>query len=173
MQKLPRTFLAFTIAALSVAKFSEGKISNENSLIRNDYVITPGIGIHKIHKRKITWNEARKYCMAEGAHLAVLDSAEEETLFKSWISKYDLGGLWLGFHDLFEEGSWTTVTGEFVDSMAYHPWAVNEPNNWRNEQHCGILWEKYKGGGADDYGCRNTASFVCEIDLCVCSPSPF
>ncbi|XP_078051025.1 hemolymph lipopolysaccharide-binding protein-like [Augochlora pura] len=168
MQNLSQTFLALAIATLFVAELSEGGTCCEPALLRSDYVTTPDVGVHKVHRRKVTWNEARKICMAEGAHLAVLDSAEEEALFKSWISKGNLGGFWIGFHDLFEEGSWTTVTGGYVDSMSYHPWAADEPNNWGNEQHCGILWEKYKGQGADDYGCHNHAAFVCEIDLCAC-----
>lgn len=32
----------------------------------NDYLITEGIGAHKLHRRKITWNKARKLCIEEG-----------------------------------------------------------------------------------------------------------
>nr|XP_033338713.1 hemolymph lipopolysaccharide-binding protein-like [Megalopta genalis] len=147
-------------------RLAMAKTSCATSLDRCDYAITPGIGAHKLHKRKMTWNEARKICIMEGGHLPLLNSAKKEALFKSLMAKNSLNAVWIGFHDLFEEGSWTTVTGELVDTMSYHPWANDEPDNWNNEQHCGILWEKFKDGGVDDYKCSNTVPFICEIDLC-------
>nr|XP_033329028.1 hemolymph lipopolysaccharide-binding protein-like [Megalopta genalis] len=197
MQKFSLTCLVFTIAALIIAEFSSGQPTNLSkhngteiggsiscphsvdkigcipTLDRCDYVATPGLGAHKVHKRKMTWNEARKICLMEGAHLAILDSASEEALFKGWMKEAHLDRVWLGFHDLFEEGSWTTVTGELVDTMSYHPWGNDEPNNLSDRQHCAALWEKFKEGGADDIGCDSKCPFVCEINLCNSSnPSP-
>ncbi|XP_078040738.1 C-type lectin domain family 4 member M-like [Augochlora pura] len=112
--------------------YSARKICCTSKLDRTDYAITPGLGAYKIHKRSVTWNEARKICVKEGAQLAVLDSARKLNLLRAWMNKESLETLWLGFHDIFEEGSWTTVTGELVDTIGYHPWATGEPNNWYN-----------------------------------------
>ncbi|XP_033329044.1 hemolymph lipopolysaccharide-binding protein [Megalopta genalis] len=196
MQKFSLTFLVTTLVALFVAEFSSGHPTNVSQstnytniiggisfrqpggkicctpiLDRSDYVVTPGLGAHKIHKRRATWNEARKICLMEGAHLAVLDSTRKNNLFKEWMSQESLETLWLGFHDLFEDGSWTTVTGDSVDTMGYHPWAKGEPNNLRNGrnhgQHCAILSvHVMEAMGADDGHCDGTSPFVCEIDLC-------
>lgn len=32
----------------------------------NDYLVTPGLGAHKLHIRKLSWNRARKICIQEG-----------------------------------------------------------------------------------------------------------
>lgn len=39
---------------------------NETREIRDDYNITPGLGAHKLHMTKITWNKARTVCAIEG-----------------------------------------------------------------------------------------------------------
>ncbi|XP_078051017.1 perlucin-like protein [Augochlora pura] len=143
------------------------KISCSPSLKRSDYVVTRGLGAHKLQRRRMSWNEARKTCLMEGANLAVLDSAEKGALFRDWIVKESLGSLWVGFHDLYEEGSWSTVTGEMVDAMSYSPWAMGEPDNWNRQEHCGILWAPHNNDfGLDDYTCNHKAAFVCEINLC-------
>nr|XP_033329042.1 hemolymph lipopolysaccharide-binding protein-like [Megalopta genalis] len=195
MQKFSLTCLAFTIAALIVAELSSGQPTNLSkhngteiggllscphsvdkvgcipTLDRCDYVATPGLGAHKVHKRHVTWNEARKICLMEGAHLAILDSASEEALFKDWMNEAHLDRIWLGFHELFEEGSWTTVTGELVDTMSYHPWGDNEPKNLDDILQCAFLWNEY--AGANGSYCKMKYSFVCEINLCYSSnPSP-
>ncbi|XP_033338704.2 C-type lectin lectoxin-Thr1 [Megalopta genalis] len=152
---------------ISTSVKNAGKISCAPSLKRNDYVVTRGLGAHKLQRDKVSWNEARKACMMEGANLALLDSAEKEALFRGWMDKESLAGLWLGFHDLYEEGSWTTVTGEMVDGFAYYPWAKGEPDNWNRQEHCAILWApRINEFGADDYTCNHKAAFVCEINLC-------
>lgn len=41
----------------------------QNNLIEkagNDYLITPGIGAHKLHIRNLPWNKARRICIQEG-----------------------------------------------------------------------------------------------------------
>lgn len=48
-----------------------------NKLMRDDYHYSPGIGSHKLHTRAKTWNEARKICIEEGGHLAIINSIAE------------------------------------------------------------------------------------------------
>lgn len=45
--------------------------------MRDDYLFSPGIGIHKFHTRAATWNAARKICNEEGGHLAIVNSKTE------------------------------------------------------------------------------------------------
>lgn len=45
------------------------KMQNGNNLIEkagSDYLITPGMGAHKLHTRKLPWNHARRICIQEG-----------------------------------------------------------------------------------------------------------
>lgn len=32
----------------------------------SDYLLTPGMGAHKLHRRKLSWSKARKICIKEG-----------------------------------------------------------------------------------------------------------
>ncbi|XP_076643425.1 C-type lectin-like isoform X7 [Halictus rubicundus] len=137
-----------------------------NNFNRKDYVIRPGIGAHKLFKHKVPWNTAREICMREGGQLPMIDSAEKEAVFRSWMTNETLTGVWLGVHDLFEQGTWLTLSGERVATMSYYPWAEGEPNNWHEEQHCGVLWLKATAAGICDSKCTVKESFICEINLC-------
>ena len=59
---------------------STSALSNAGDGTREDYVWTPGIGSHKLHTEALSWNHARRACMVEGAHLAVINSKGEETV---------------------------------------------------------------------------------------------
>ena len=51
-----------------------------SSATRPDYVHTPGIGSHKLHTDAKSWNDARKICVEEGGHLAIINSRAEEAV---------------------------------------------------------------------------------------------
>lgn len=54
------------------------KKSEKNRVERDDYVMTSGIGWHKIYTNAKNWNDARKSCIQDGAQLAILNSKNEE-----------------------------------------------------------------------------------------------
>ncbi|XP_076643428.1 salivary C-type lectin 2-like isoform X10 [Halictus rubicundus] len=136
-----------------------------NNLNRTDYVITPGVGAHKLFQNEVTWNRARDICVRDGAQLAVINSDAEEVLFRSWRSKNSLDGIWIGVHDLFQQDWWVTLTGEQLATMSYNIWAKNRPDNAKNREHCGVLWDD-PAKGIDDCWCEHKYSFICEINLC-------
>ncbi|XP_076643427.1 hemolymph lipopolysaccharide-binding protein-like isoform X9 [Halictus rubicundus] len=136
-----------------------------NNFNRKDYVVTPGIGAHKLFQNEVTWNTAREICMQEGGQLPVIDSQEKETLFRSWITNESLIGVWLGIHDQFEEGWWVTLTGELLSTMSYYPWAAQEPNDANGGEDCGVL-SKTPNEGINDFTCSGKLSYICEINLC-------
>lgn len=48
---------------------NQWKMQNGVNLVEkagNDYLITPGMGAHKLHIRKLPWNKARRICIQEG-----------------------------------------------------------------------------------------------------------
>lgn len=49
--------------------------------IRDDYQLTPTVGLHKYHHEPVTFNVARKICIEEGGHLAILNSKLEEQVW--------------------------------------------------------------------------------------------
>lgn len=48
--------------------------------VRDEYRYTRGIGYHKVHANALNWNNARKKCVQEGGHLAVINSITEATV---------------------------------------------------------------------------------------------
>ncbi|XP_043249692.1 hemolymph lipopolysaccharide-binding protein-like isoform X1 [Colletes gigas] len=137
-----------------------------NFIERDDYEITVGIGAHKLHRRNVTWNQARKSCKAEGGQLAVINSESEERLFLNWMQKENSGRVWLGIHDQFEEGDWITLNEEPLSATGFEKWTTlwpNEPDNIGGNQNCGILETL---GGMDDIACDSHFSYICEINLC-------
>jgi hypothetical protein len=83
------------------------------------YKLTPGLGYYKFHTVAKTWDEARRTCDAEGAHLAVINSeAELHVLTNLFRSVPTLRGVkynqyaFIGFHDRFSEGEYLTVLGK-------------------------------------------------------------
>lgn len=56
------------------------KNQSSNSSVKSDYFHAHGVGDYKVHKEEKTWHDARKICRKENAHLAIINSQEEETV---------------------------------------------------------------------------------------------
>ncbi|EFN89632.1 Hemolymph lipopolysaccharide-binding protein [Harpegnathos saltator] len=144
------------------------RASNSANLVEkagNDYLVTPSLGAHKLHNRKLSWNRARRICVQEGGHLAVINSNSEEKLLLRILEENKVNQAWLGVHDLYEEGDWNTILDESMESSGYTKWTskiANLPDNAGGKQHCGFL---LKDGGMDDFDCASAQSFFCEINF--------
>nr|XP_012231493.1 PREDICTED: hemolymph lipopolysaccharide-binding protein-like [Linepithema humile] len=128
----------------------------------NDFLITPGIGAHKFHNRKLPWYKARKICIQEGGHLAIINSNSEEKILLRLLDENKETQGWLGIHDIYDEGDWSTIMDEPLETAGYSKWIPNQPDNYNGEQHCGIL---VKDGGIDDLECSTANVFFCEINF--------
>ena len=129
-------------------------------------MVTSNIGAHKLHKRKLTWDKARKSCLEEGAQLAILNSNEEETVLTRWMRTENVDLVWVGVHDQFEEGDWVTLTGESIHAAGYSKWTTiwpDQPNDYDGTHNCGIL---VKEGGLSDFKCSLKYPYFCKINLC-------
>ncbi|XP_054002319.1 hemolymph lipopolysaccharide-binding protein-like [Hylaeus anthracinus] len=139
------------------------------ALARDDYRHTPGIGSHKLHTRAATWNVARKLCIEEGGHLAIVNSfAEAHILMDIFNRSGPVKGAvypdeaFLGVHDLFSEGDWVTVLGDSLAKTGYTAWSDKwggQPDNGGGRQNCGAFM---KEGGMDDVACDVPFPFFCE-----------
>ncbi|XP_020277552.1 hemolymph lipopolysaccharide-binding protein-like [Pseudomyrmex gracilis] len=147
-------------------------MSHMQSGHRDDYRYTAGIGAHKLHTRPATWNEARKTCIEEGGHLAIINSLAEERVLldifnqtefiKDSVYPYTNEAL-LGVHDLYKEGEWVTILGDSLAKAGYNKWSNKwggQPDNGEGKQHCGAL---VKDGGMDDVACEVSFPFFCEL----------
>ncbi|XP_076163717.1 hemolymph lipopolysaccharide-binding protein-like [Ptiloglossa arizonensis] len=134
---------------------------------RSDYTITPNIGAHKLHLEGKKWNNARKMCMQEGGYLAILNSLDEEKVLLKQMGMVNVGEVWLGVHDRFEEGDWVTLTGESLESAGYNKWTntllMTHRRNFLGLEDCATL---LNSGGMNDRLCIQHKPFFCEMDLC-------
>ncbi|XP_078050753.1 hemolymph lipopolysaccharide-binding protein-like [Augochlora pura] len=184
MQKLPLSFLALSILAVFVAEFPRGDAADDvltvdlgssknesteieaegpgNSLLKK----SSGVSSLRLYKRLRTWSDAQSTCYTDGGQLVVIDSAQKLAIVRSWLTTESLNAIWVGFHDLFQEGSWRTVTGQPVNELDYDPWANGQPNYQYNTENCGVVWRYQLTDGVDDTWCNGKYAFVCEDRQC-------
>ncbi|KAJ8674792.1 hypothetical protein QAD02_010578 [Eretmocerus hayati] len=141
---------------------------------KDGYIHTPGIGSHKLHAEAKSWNDARKICSEENAHLAIINSRAEEAVLvgilkneRKHIRKANnKEEAFLGIHDMFKEGEWVTVFGEPLHLTGYEGWSPTywggQPDNKDKNQNCGALIYL---GGMDDVHCHSNFAFFCELPL--------
>ncbi|XP_067004701.2 C-type mannose receptor 2 isoform X2 [Anabrus simplex] len=139
------------------------------------YELFPTVGsFYKHHTITRTWEDARYTCEQEGAHLAIINSEEEaRTLAEIYKRSPAIrNAFWdfafIGFHDLYDEGSHVTIFGEPLHTLGFgRIWAHGDFNNLgQNDvysgEDCGAI---SRNGGLDDLWCDGLQSFFCEKEL--------
>jgi hypothetical protein len=136
------------------------------------YELHRGVGYYKIHSDPKTWHEARLFCAQEGGHLAIINSEEESKVLQSMFAPVaaKLKGVWvfIGFHDLYNEGQYLTVFDEPLSSSGFYRWASsNQPDNAGGNdtmpgEDCGSM---HTNGGLNDLHCSARVPFICEQEL--------
>lgn len=84
-----------------------------------------GNSYYKIHTYGTFWDRARRTCISEGAHLAVINSFKEAlhlgVLLRNVTSLIDNAefnhSAFIGFHDMYEEGEYLTIFGKSLLSI--------------------------------------------------------
>lgn len=94
-------------------------------------------------------------CAADGAHLAVVDTAAENAYLAGFITNE----AWIGFDDLTEEGVFRWITGAPTDFIGF---TGDEPND-ANGEDCTYL---RPNGTWNDIGCEDNKRPLCE-----CAPA--
>nr|CAD7452199.1 unnamed protein product [Timema tahoe] len=132
------------------------------------YEAIHGLGYYKLHTELKTWEEARRVCAEEGAHLAIVNSkVEMDVILNIWgrhpniIDSYLNSYAHIGFHDLYTEGNYLTVLGDSLLSTDFVPWGANEPNNLGGNpgEDCGTLLRE---GKFNDINCDTKLAYFCE-----------
>ncbi|XP_049948982.1 hemolymph lipopolysaccharide-binding protein-like isoform X3 [Schistocerca serialis cubense] len=134
-----------------------------------DYKFFRNVGYYKLHTEKMNWENARRTCAKEGAHLAIVNSVAEENAIREVMRAHssDNFAAFIGFHDIFKEGEYVTVLGEPLKSSGRVSWAKGEPNNGMfpgspEGEDCGNI---YADGTINDCRCTLEMPFVCEQSL--------
>ncbi|XP_060948562.1 lactose-binding lectin l-2-like [Limanda limanda] len=90
---------------------------------------------YKYVATQMTWANAERNCVSQGANLVSIHSLDEENFVKTLIKKFDpaRGWTWNGLSDVHKEGSWMWSDGcpaRFVF------WSTGEPNNSAGHEDC-------------------------------------
>ncbi|KAJ8021061.1 Alpha-N-acetylgalactosamine-specific lectin [Holothuria leucospilota] len=109
-------------------------------------------------------------CSCQTAHLASIESAEENTfLLEEWRKvrgpTSSTKRIHIGYTDQAEEGNWQWVDGS---SCTYTNWdsVSNEPNNSGGNEDCGVMWNEHNDNGDwNDGPCSYLNPFFCKFRL--------
>lgn len=99
------------------------------------------------------YDTAIERCAADGAHLAVVETAAEN----SYLRGLHNDDMWIGFDDLTEEGVFRWVNGASVDFVG---WSSGEPND-NGVEDCTYL---RTNGSWNDTSCADQKRPVCECE---------
>ena len=113
---------------------------------------------YKVLSQGANYDTAIDQCAADGAHLAVVDDAAENTFLAGLLTM--VAGTsaegWIGFDDLTVEGVFEWVTG----AAGMNLYTSGEPNNNNNEDCTAFR----ANGTWHDFGCENARRPICECD---------
>ncbi|XP_069695681.1 hemolymph lipopolysaccharide-binding protein-like isoform X2 [Periplaneta americana] len=122
-----------------------------------DYALVPGQGYYKYHSGGVTWDEARRKCEQEGAHLAIMNSEAEAKALAALITS----GSWahIGNWDTQKKGKFLTIFNQPLDEAGYNKWHPGEPD-YPGVQNCGLLNPNSLLGNTP---CELKFPFICEF----------
>ena len=88
---------------------------------------------------RLTWAEAERNCVSQGANLASIRSHREKDSVRKVIQNSDpeMGATWIGLRDVHMDGWWMWSDGSEV---SFTEWGVGFPNNANGNQHCGHVY---------------------------------
>ncbi|XP_069702324.1 hemolymph lipopolysaccharide-binding protein-like isoform X1 [Periplaneta americana] len=161
-------------AVATVPPKAEAVAATAPSEAKPDYRVLPGVGQYKLHTTAQTWDEARRTCEAEGAHLLVLDRDKELPVIKDMFaqaptitnSSWD-DMAWVGVHDLFTEGNFVTVLGRSYKSKDFVKWSkgkTKEAQARRAPAHDDCVAVELDGE-LYDTSCDSRLPFFCEREF--------
>ncbi|XP_021932140.1 hemolymph lipopolysaccharide-binding protein-like isoform X2 [Zootermopsis nevadensis] len=139
---------------------------NVRALSLPGYELVPGLGYYKLHIVGKSWQEARKTCEEEGAHLLVIDSEyEAKNMARLWkeypaFLARNTYYAFIGFHDLGNEGEVVTIFNKSLASTGYDNWDSTE-NDIR--YNCGLFVQK--NHKIEIGTCSIARGFFCEHEL--------
>jgi hypothetical protein len=118
----------------------------------------------------LSWNDAQASCVTLGAHLATVESLNEEIVVAT-LNDNTIADVWMGATDAAVEGDWRWLDGvDFPPSpspnaSSFQKWNTGEPNNNSTGpgEDCAVF-RLTTNGVWDDRNCATTLSSVCERD---------
>ncbi len=109
-----------------------------------------------------TWEEAQKYCEAQGGYLATITTQEENNAIYTYLKGQGIKNAYFGATDKGIEGKWEWITGE---PFVYSNWGSSEPNDEGGNEDYIMFYENYLNGEWNDgYAVDFSTAhiFICE-----------
>ncbi|XP_034003324.1 CD209 antigen-like protein A [Trematomus bernacchii] len=115
-----------------------------------------GCSCYLFSTEKASWEQSRQDCRAEGAHLVIVDSEEEQEFITRMIKE----NTWIGLSDREEEGTWKWVDGSPLNlNLTF--WSPGQPDNF-DEEDCAEIWSIDHSQSWNDKACKNDQHWICE-----------
>lgn len=107
------------------------------------------------------WDDAKKYCEAQGGYLATITSPGENDFVYSYMVSEGYESAYLGLSDAETEGEWKWCNGEIV---VYTNWNSGQPNKENANEDYAMFYYKYMDGtwNDGDFGKNTGTAFICE-----------
>lgn len=110
-------------------------------------------------KEEKRYSDAQLYCQARGGHLAMPKDEGSNAALAAYITASGLSRVYIGLHDLNQEGVFTYV--DLSPVTAFSKWRRGEPNDAYDNEDCA---EMLASGEWTDVACQPTMYFVCEFE---------
>ncbi|KAM9450008.1 perlucin-like protein isoform 1-T2 [Clarias gariepinus] len=153
--------LLTAVTVLWILNMKNNQLQTKNNSIQNE---TDTLGwkynssFYYFSTEKKNWTESRQDCIERGADLVIINSREENES----ITDHLVGDrTWIGLSDSETEGKWKWVNGtELTNGTGY--WYEGQPNDYDNNEDCGVLWNYPDRKGWNDAPCTREFWWICE-----------
>ncbi|XP_077993991.1 macrophage mannose receptor 1-like [Glandiceps talaboti] len=106
-----------------------------------------------------TFQDASDACQLLNSELVSILDADEQSFISGRLRYYD-GDLWIGLHDVSNEGNFEWLDGS---TLEFTNWAVDEPNNYGEGEDCVEIYRgEDKYGEWNDQDCFLIREYVCK-----------
>jgi len=109
---------------------------------------------------QVSWHQAKEACEKLGGHLVIITDVKEEAYVNALGARRKL---WIGCTNEGKQGDWRWVDGK---KLTYTDWCPGQPDNWKQEEHWGELFEcrgKYAWNDSNPKA-NSAAGYICEWD---------
>jgi hypothetical protein len=110
--------------------------------------------VFTLYPAKLSWFDARKFCLSVGGDLATVSNVQEKGAIEEKLSSKSV---WIGLNDIYDEEYHSWVSG---DPATYRYWHAGSPNDPNSIKDC--VLKSSDGGGWVDENCSVLNNFICE-----------